>query len=150
MFNELEKKILHITTNNFSGDELQDEMKFYRDKGLTFEVNFFRNKLIYALYKSGIDATVKGSKLKDSDVIINKDTLNEIRLELKVTRKGTLSWLIKNGLEKHIGANLYLFMIWNDSKQNKFKKLENYLSSNNFIYEIEKTRDWNFYLIKRE
>ena len=62
MFEKLEKKILQITSDYFNDESIQDELKFYRNKGLTFEFGFFRNKLIYALHKSGINANIKGNQ----------------------------------------------------------------------------------------
>jgi len=149
-FDEFELKILQITRDYFSDESIQDEMKFYREKGLTFELGFFRNKLIYALYKSGINADVKGTKKQDCDVLIYRNNDKNIKLELKVTRKGTLSWLIKDGLERHHRANLYLFMVWRYIPEEKFTKLRNYLEKYGYLCDSKNTRDWVYIMIKRK
>jgi len=148
-FDEFELKFLSIAREHFSSICIQDEMRFFREKDLHFELGYFQNKLIYACEKAGIPAEVKGARKAGGDILVYKPNKKWVCVELKVTRHGTKDWLITRGLDRHPNVDFYLFLIWKQASESLLKALRNYFENQGYVYKIEDTNEWLLLLSKR-
>ena len=91
--------------------------------------NWVQWELIEALKDAGHKIELKGKVEKGCDIIVN----DERYVELRMASNGYIGYL-KNAIEKHPNANLYLFTYFNREGSDAKKLFESYLETNGFIY----------------
>jgi DUF971 family protein len=91
--------------------------------------NWVQWELIEALKDAGHRTELKGKVEKGCDIIVN----NERYVELRTASNGYIGNL-KNAIEKHPNANLYLFTYLNREGSDAKTLFESYLETSGFVY----------------
>lgn len=151
MFSKEETKLLDASYETLVGrTHLFDIFsgKKWKDTGIE---NWVQTELIVALVDRGYDVTTIGKRNRDCDVIVKKDqTELDVGIEIKTITHANYfkEILVKQGLEKHCEADLFLFLAKVDERA--LNKLTEYFRQHNYIEKRKSLNDkWIIMLVKK-
>lgn len=139
--------MLNIIADHFSQPEMVHRLNVLAEHGWGFEY-WFQIELLVGLIDSGIKASVKGKTAYDADVLVQEDD-KTIGIELRTWKQGFWGDSLTSGIEKHPGADLYLFIV--QKQEEKIAGVKQWLVDHGYIHIIRDiNHDWILMLVKKE
>jgi len=151
MFSGEEIKLLAATYETLVGrTHLLDVFsgKKWKDTGIE---NWVQTELIVAFVDRGYNVTTIGKRNRDCDLIVKKEKAKlDVGIEIKTITHASYfkQILVKQGLEKHCNADLFIFLAKVDDKV--LKELTEYFRQQNYSEERKMLNEkWMIMLVKK-